>query len=532
MQNFVVNKRGGAGNQQNAQNGQPIDPDRQARAANARVQMKRPKTAQQDDFQSGLPSRGVATTQNTSAAMQHAPQHRQSGPAQRHDRYDTDAESIDTTVNQSIIQVEDSQPRGPQHQRHGEVVDLGSGSGDEEDGTDDDEGVEDDNDFDFTEEEMQLLEAAGMLNSTREQARHYLQQIRADFPTVDGDSYPSTTDGGTIPWRGAPGPPSEGFDDVGIMSPSPTRPTTNGQRSIIPQPVQPRTFDQGRDHNMRTQSAMFQQSASIRDQQKHNPQIFLPEPDARELGANVHPASQPPSYSQANRQVAPAPQVNHNPRQNNHVTFNQPQHVAHQPSSPARAPVQPPKSVEAPAPIQRPGPARTKAVSVIQLPPVDEPLVQEFNTRVDGDYDQETLFEMTYTQLKNESFDKNPRAGDQPLTDEMLEKALVERLDFAQKNLGPDKQSDFFRSLSTTEWEDTGDWFLDQFSSIINRSKEARQKKRKLAQDFEEEVERRHKHVAKKQHQVEDAMSKMQAQGEGLVPRSPRRSKSPKPKKA
>jgi hypothetical protein len=37
--------------------------------------------------------------------------------------------------------------------------------------------------------------------------------------------------------------------------------------------------------------------------------------------------------------------------------------------------------------------------------------------------------------------------------------------------------------------------------------------------------------VSKKQHQVKDAMDKMQSQGEGLVPRSPRPSKSPKPKK-
>jgi flagellar hook-basal body complex protein FliE len=85
--------------------------------------------------------------------------------------------------------------------------------------------------------------------------------------------------------------------------------------------------------------------------------------------------------------------------------------------------------------------------------------------------------------------------------------------------------------LPTTEWEDAGDWFLDQFSSIIKRTKEARQKKRKLAQEFEKEVEKRHKHVSKKQHQVESAMSKMQTQGQGLVPRSPKPSVSPRPKK-
>lgn len=527
LQGYVKSK-GGGGNQQN---GQHIDPDRQARAANAKIQMKkRPETVQQDDVHSGLPARGVTTTQNTSAAMQHAPQRRQSGPAQRHDRYDTDAESIDTTLNQFTIQVEDSQPRGPQHEQHVDLEDLGSGSGDEDEGTGDEEEDEgDDDDAELHPDDILALQQSGLGHLNPREGRAYLRDAaQRRFPTVEGDSYPSTTDGEPSQWEGAQMSPLEHFDDGGPVSPSPQR---NGQRSIVLQPAHPRTFDQGRDHNMRTQSKMFHQSANIRGQLKQNPQIFPPGPQTRELGDNVLPTSQPPSYRQANRQVVPAPPVNHNYRQNNNVTFNQPQHVARQPSGPTRAPVQPPKPVEAPTPIQRPAPTHTKVVHVVQPPPIEEPPVGEFNTRADGDYDQEKLIEMSYTQLKNESFDNNPRAGDNPLADEMLEKDLVERLVFAQKNLAHDKQSDFFRFLPTGEWEDAGDWFMDQFSSIINRSKEARQKKRKLAQGFEDEIGKRHKHVAKKQYQVEDAMSKMQAQGEGLV-RSPRQSKSPKPKKA
>ena len=129
---------------------------------------------------------------------------------------------------------------------------------------------------------------------------------------------------------------------------------------------------------------------------------------------------------------------------------------------------------------------------------------------------------MSYGQLRNESFDTNPRARPSVPSKEDLQKPLVERLELVQQNPDAVQQSEFFQSLPTTEWEDAGDWFLDRFQDIIRRTKEARQKKRKLAQEFEAEVEKRHEHVSKRQHQVQQAMEKMKSQGEGLVPRSPR----------
>jgi hypothetical protein len=100
----------------------------------------------------------------------------------------------------------------------------------------------------------------------------------------------------------------------------------------------------------------------------------------------------------------------------------------------------------------------------------------------------------------------------------MATKPLNDRLDHVQKNLAPADQTKFFRSLPTREWEDAGDWFLSQFESIIKRTREARQEKRKLAREFEKEVEKRHRHVAKKSRQVDDALQKMSAQGQGLLP--------------
>jgi hypothetical protein len=180
---------------------------------------------------------------------------------------------------------------------------------------------------------------------------------------------------------------------------------------------------------------------------------------------------------------------------------------------------------------QHPTSARIQIVPDIQYQNEEPVPLQEAAVRPDCDYDPGALETMDYHQLKNESFDNDPRASDHPLSTDMREKPLKERLIHVQQNLDARKQADFFHALPTAEWEDAGDWFLDQFSEIIQRTKQARQKKRKLAQEFEDEIEKRHKHVSKKYRQVEDAMSRMQAQGEGLVPRSPRPSKSPKPKR-
>jgi hypothetical protein len=511
MQNFV--RRDDA-----SQNGKHVNPDRQARAANAKlpVKGKRPSTAQgsqREQAPSGIPSRGFGHAQNMSATMQQAPARRQSGPKIKQDLYDTDVESIDTTVNQSVVQVEDSQKRDAhyqQHQPHGDIEDLGEASDDDDEVSGDEE--ESDGEYDglvLTEDEVQYLQQMDMTHLSK---------------PVDGDSYPTTTEGDPNDWEGAQEPPSEGVDDGGPVSPSPQRYATNGRPSFAPQPAQPRTFDQGRDHNMRRPQDLFQQSASIRGQQRVNNHT-IPGPVQGHQQQALHlSSSQPPSCSQANQAVPAAP-VNHQPHQTNHVTFSKPQQHA------LRQPVQPHKPVVAPAPIKRSLPAPQTILPVIQQPEVHQEPDGEL-TRLPTDYNLETLLAMEYDDLKNEGFDMNPRAAEQPLPEDQLQKTLDERLEFAQKSLDPAKQAAFFQSLPTSEWEDVGDWFLDQFSSIIKRTKEARQKKRKLAQEFEYQVEKRHKHVAKKQRQVEDAMGKMKAQGEGLVAKSPQANKSQKPSKS
>ncbi|KAF2035181.1 hypothetical protein EK21DRAFT_48216, partial [Setomelanomma holmii] len=336
------------------------------------------------------------------------------------------------TVDQSVVQVEDSQARDVQYQQNGEDFDEGEESDQEEDEYDEDDvdGADDVDKYPITQEESEILQAAGQSNLTRPEAFHWLRKHSVGgLPVVEGDSYPPTSDGQITEWDGVLGGRPEDFDHhVGSMSPSPRHPISNDQRPLAPPPM-----DRGYRGGVGPVAShpidnMFSKSANIREQQRKNSS------HSQQLGQAHHGNAAP----------------------------------------------------------------------------------------VHSNYDLETLHKMSYDDLKTESFDTNPQAPEQPLSTEMFQKPLIERLEHVQKNFGHDKQAEFFQSLSTTEWEDAGDWFLEQFSAIIRRSRDARKKKRKLAQDFEDEVEKRHKHVSKKQHQVEDAMSKMKAQGEGLVPKSPR----------
>jgi hypothetical protein len=538
MKGFVHGRDRAASPQQ--QNGQPINPERQAIAANAKVSMKKGPFSQQTHRPQApisIQARGLGNAQNSSAAMQHEPPRQHLGQGQKQDMFDTDAESIDTTVNQSVVQVEDIPTKYPHDQQHGGDVDLGEVSDEDEAGSYEGEGGEDGEDeidtYPLTKEDVEYLQHEGKEHLTRRQAVEFLFQTRQqELPTIDGDSYPSTTDGNPTEWERGPGLTSEDHDNGGLVSPSPRHRGVNSRQPVVALPVHHGPVSPGISNQSKYGSnKLFKQSAHIRGQQRASTNPH--QQPGQDSQSDVAPllSSQLPSYSQANRDTTYTQTSNPHARSNHHVTFNQaPQFVPHQAPNHLHATAQPAKSIRASVATHHPS-ARNSFIPEIQQQHVELVPVQDLNIRPDGDYDVKALHAMSYDQLKNESFDANPRAINEPLFEALLQKPLIERLSHVQHNLDAGKQSEFFRTLSTTDWEDAGDWFLDKFGSIIQRTKDARHKKRKLAQEFEAEIEKRHKYVSKKQHQVKDAMDKMQSQGEGLVPRSPRPSKSPKPKK-
>ncbi len=509
---------------------------RQASGANAKVSLKNRGLPHQPQASGLLPTRGTSHVQNSSAVIhQQPPQHR--APAHAHelkpDPYDTDGESLDTTVNLSVVQVEDSQEKEQQYI-------LQQPTGDHVNESDDaDEEYEEEFEFsdedDLPPDDLALLLKGGMIKQPREVRLVFLERARGPrLPTVEGDSYPETTDGNLTEHDGGPEPPPTDF-----------RSFERNANALQPQikaepfnrPSQARPHQQGQMPNQVRTDQIPQRPANFSQPltNQRDQQLFMRHPQPRgsthQDTAQFLASSQPPSYSQANSNIHPSvPLHSQNrpsiPKQNRRPSPQIHQHQydrtqAQFRQDELREPLSPPRGSH---------PVAAKFESAVQQQPLTAPPI-EVNNNIVGDYEPEKLSKMNYDQLKKESFDYDPGAGPQVFPDDLQQKSLEERLEYAHKNLDADRQSAFFSSLPATEWEEAGDWLLEQFQNVIQRTRDARRKKRKLAKDFEDEVEERHKHVMKKQRQVEGAMNKMKAQGEGLVAKSPKPFKSPKMKR-
>ncbi|OAT11684.1 hypothetical protein BDBG_07126 [Blastomyces gilchristii SLH14081] len=115
-------------------------------------------------------------------------------------------------------------------------------------------------------------------------------------------------------------------------------------------------------------------------------------------------------------------------------------------------------------------------------------------TELQADYPPNILETKTFADLQAESFDYNP-APPQPIfqpQDPPL--PLSEKLT-RLKALTDEQRHMFFASLNIAEWEESGDWIIDQFSLLLQRTKAARHERRKVAAVFEREIERRYELV-------------------------------------
>ncbi|EME44064.1 hypothetical protein DOTSEDRAFT_71763 [Dothistroma septosporum NZE10] len=131
---------------------------------------------------------------------------------------------------------------------------------------------------------------------------------------------------------------------------------------------------------------------------------------------------------------------------------------------------------------------------------------------------------MSYSFLKNEPFDIDPQAEDLQLP-EFQQHQTLEAMLQAVSGLPSQFQHAFFTSLPVEQWEEAGDWFLEQFGEVLKKFKAARQDKRKAAREFEHEIEQRHEAVSKKRKLTEDALSEMKKTGSVVLQCTPRKPK-------
>ncbi|KAI7228233.1 hypothetical protein KC343_g7806 [Hortaea werneckii] len=141
------------------------------------------------------------------------------------------------------------------------------------------------------------------------------------------------------------------------------------------------------------------------------------------------------------------------------------------------------------------------------------------------DYEPQELRSMDYQTLKGTTFDFEPCSSRFTLPNAQLTDGLSQKL-FAASELNRKDQAKYFASLKIDDWEQAGDWFLDRFSDVMKRLKEARREKREAAQRFEDEVEHRHDAVSKKRKLTDDALSEMKTSGALVLQGTPRKGRS------
>ncbi|KAF2278624.1 uncharacterized protein EI97DRAFT_215119 [Westerdykella ornata] len=533
MNSFVKNSHGGGGHS----NGRPRS--RQQVAANAKV-----------TYEQVQANKKQPRVEANTAAQQHAPaqkrgigQHDQPvglrqlpqlgrGARMHQDAYGTDAESIDTTVQGGSVHPQ--QINGESD--YGDDVSEGEMYDEEEEG----EGEEDIGDQQYYYEEPKYTphNLQELVQGVPADIRGQVQGRLAQYNQYGAHdlSYPSTTSGN-------PENVSDHFEskqesivdeeeNQSHISPTPQREVKEMFASIGPALQRPSSASE-LPHPAEVNRNIFKQGAMIRG---NRPATVMGVRPVQQRTSTDPQLGLPHSNTQNDRHHA-VPGSAH-VKKEDEVTNVQDRQALPQRGAGTRRPL-------APAPTQAAKPTKPVAIAAAVAPtrppppvtvqPLSPPSTEQkmHPSSPHGglleDYDLPALYTMEYEQLKNEDFDTVPRAPPPVLSEDMAKKPLHERLEHVHRSLDAVDQSKFFASIPTAEWEEAGEWFLEQFGEIMKRTREARQAKRKLAIAFEEEVEKRHRHVVKKQRQVDEALQKMSAQGQGLIPpKSPGRgSKSP-----
>lgn len=124
------------------------------------------------------------------------------------------------------------------------------------------------------------------------------------------------------------------------------------------------------------------------------------------------------------------------------------------------------------------------------------------------DYDDAALQKMSFSELQNEPFDHDPtrevaKSPAKPPADNLSDRLMF----YSSKDARA--QTNFFTQMPVREWEDSGDWFLEQFGDIVSKMKEVRQMKRKIVEQYETEVSSREEEVRRKKESIDRKLLKL-----------------------
>ncbi|KAL1843316.1 hypothetical protein VTJ49DRAFT_2133 [Mycothermus thermophilus] len=137
------------------------------------------------------------------------------------------------------------------------------------------------------------------------------------------------------------------------------------------------------------------------------------------------------------------------------------------------------------------------------------------------DYNDAELASMSYEALRDQDFEFDPQtAAMQQQPPPQLAPpqggALADRLAH-YKTKGSMDQHEFLARLPIDEWDEAGDWFLEQFTSVVSRLREARRARRRLVRQFEDEVAARAEAVRLKAENIDRTLEELKEEGQTMM---------------
>ncbi|KFH47158.1 hypothetical protein ACRE_020080 [Hapsidospora chrysogenum ATCC 11550] len=137
-------------------------------------------------------------------------------------------------------------------------------------------------------------------------------------------------------------------------------------------------------------------------------------------------------------------------------------------------------------------------------------------SRASPDYDDMALSNMRYTDLQAEPFDLDPAQAAMQNSYGGDADALSKKLD-QLKQQSEREQRAFFSNLSMEDWEQSGDWFVDRFSELMKKLRDARRNKRQMIREFEAEASKHEEAVRRRSEAIDQKLVKMRQDGQRVV---------------
>ncbi|KAK1981103.1 extracellular mutant protein 11-domain-containing protein [Colletotrichum cereale] len=137
-------------------------------------------------------------------------------------------------------------------------------------------------------------------------------------------------------------------------------------------------------------------------------------------------------------------------------------------------------------------------------------------SRESCDYADDELKGMTYSQLREQPFDDDPARTSLRPVGPLTGDSLPVKLGHFRGQREAD-QKEFFRQMTVSDWERSGDWFLEQFGQVAQKLKEARKSKRGMVDRFETEIASREEAVRVRTENISKKLNTIKHKGEDML---------------